>query len=194
MPRTKSFCEAEVLEKALRLFHRDGYEGVSVQDLVSHLGISRSSLYETYGSKEELFVAVIKSYRDQNAKAALHQLRAENNGYDTIRNFFQDSLLLACNDPDKKGCLMINSIIDASKDVVPSAGQIIRDNKAEFVDALAKVIQSGQRQKTINKDLEPDSTAEMLFALHSGLIAQSRIENDPDKLAKALEIGLSILK
>jgi TetR/AcrR family transcriptional repressor of nem operon len=54
MPRVKLFDENEVLNKAMNLFWKQGYSATSIQDLVSHLGINRASLYDTYGDKEKL--------------------------------------------------------------------------------------------------------------------------------------------
>ena len=59
MPRPKEFDPQEVLDKAVDLFWRQGYEFTSIQDLVDHLGINRASLYETFGDKHQLFLGAI---------------------------------------------------------------------------------------------------------------------------------------
>src|ERR1700748_2100418 len=64
MARTKDFDENEVLMKAMNLFWYKGYNGTSMQDLVDGLGISRSSLYDTYGDKHTLFIKALESYRE----------------------------------------------------------------------------------------------------------------------------------
>jgi TetR/AcrR family transcriptional repressor of nem operon len=63
MARTKDFDENEVLSKAIQLFWFKGYNGTSMQDLVDGLGISRSSLYDTYSDKHTLFVKALESYQ-----------------------------------------------------------------------------------------------------------------------------------
>ena len=63
MPRVKSFDEKEVLDKAIHLFWKQGYTATSIQDLVTHLGINRASLYDTFGDKEELFKKAFEQYR-----------------------------------------------------------------------------------------------------------------------------------
>ncbi|MEL6975424.1 MAG: helix-turn-helix domain-containing protein, partial [Bacteroidota bacterium] len=65
MPRTKQFDEKEVLKKAMELFWEKGFHATSIQDLVSHLGINRASLYDTFGGKDELFNTAFESYRHQ---------------------------------------------------------------------------------------------------------------------------------
>ena len=63
MPRTKQFDEKEVLKNAMELFWEKGFHATSIQDLVSHLGINRASLYDTYGGKDELFNTAFETYR-----------------------------------------------------------------------------------------------------------------------------------
>src|SRR5277367_142217 len=67
MARTKDFDENEVLGKAINIFWYKGYNGTSMQDLVDGLGISRSSLYDTFGDKHSLYVKALESYQKRGA-------------------------------------------------------------------------------------------------------------------------------
>ncbi|MBF6150402.1 helix-turn-helix domain-containing protein, partial [Nocardia nova] len=51
MGRPRGFDEDEVIAAAARLFAERAYDGVSVDDLVNHLGVHRNSLYKVFGSK-----------------------------------------------------------------------------------------------------------------------------------------------
>ncbi len=64
MPRVKEFDPDQALDRAMELFWRKGYEATSVQDLVEHMGINRFSLYDTFGSKHELFMAALDRYSE----------------------------------------------------------------------------------------------------------------------------------
>jgi len=61
MARTKDFDEDKVLQKAMNLFWHKGYNGTSMQDLVDGLGISRSSMYDTFGDKHTLFIRALEN-------------------------------------------------------------------------------------------------------------------------------------
>ena len=65
MARTKEFDRIEVLDRATDLFWEKGYESTSMQDLVETMGIGRASLYDTFGSKQELFAEVLERYADR---------------------------------------------------------------------------------------------------------------------------------
>ncbi len=59
MGRSKEFEERVVLQKAMELFWKQGYEKTSLSDLVEHMGIHRRSLYDTFGDKHTLFLKAI---------------------------------------------------------------------------------------------------------------------------------------
>ncbi len=63
MGRARSFDETTVLAAAGRAFLVAGYEGTSVDELVAETGILRGSIYQAFGSKRGLFLAVLRSLR-----------------------------------------------------------------------------------------------------------------------------------
>jgi TetR/AcrR family transcriptional repressor of nem operon len=60
MGRHRTFEEATVVRHAAAAFLVSGYEGTSVEDLVSATGLNRGSLYQTFGSKRGLLVACLR--------------------------------------------------------------------------------------------------------------------------------------
>ena len=60
MGRPRAFDEAEVTRAAAALFATRAYDGVSVDDLVAHLGVHRNSLYNVFGSKRGLYLAALR--------------------------------------------------------------------------------------------------------------------------------------
>ena len=60
MARNKEFDPSIVLHKSMEIFGHYGYEGTSLQNLLEGLGIARQSLYDTYGTKRDLFISAVK--------------------------------------------------------------------------------------------------------------------------------------
>ncbi|HEY4337415.1 MAG TPA: helix-turn-helix domain-containing protein, partial [Puia sp.] len=88
MARKKEFDEAVLLDKAVDLFWRNGYHATSAQQLVDTLGISRSSLYDTYTDKRTLFLKALKQYQDRNAKALIQYVNQATDAEQGVRGIF----------------------------------------------------------------------------------------------------------
>src|SRR5579864_5724648 len=72
--RPRAFCEVEALDAAMRVFWQKGYEGASLDDLTEAMAINRSSLYATFGDKEQLFKMAIAHYAEGPAAYVLQSL------------------------------------------------------------------------------------------------------------------------
>ncbi|GAA2425066.1 TetR/AcrR family transcriptional regulator [Streptomyces macrosporus] len=66
MGRPRAFDEERAVEAAAELFARRGYEGTSVDDLVTTLGVHRGSLYKVFGSKRGLYLAALRRHLDRH--------------------------------------------------------------------------------------------------------------------------------
>ncbi|MEV7778573.1 TetR/AcrR family transcriptional regulator [Kitasatospora sp. NPDC088351] len=78
MGRPRAFDEDEAVQAAAELFATRGYEGTSVDDLVTGLGVHRGSLYKVFGSKRGLYLTALRRHLDQEVlplAAALGEAR-----------------------------------------------------------------------------------------------------------------------
>src|SRR5580693_10016296 len=62
--RPAAFDRAVALQAAMKLFWERGYEGTSFDNLISAMGISASSFYNSFGSKEALYCEATQAYLD----------------------------------------------------------------------------------------------------------------------------------
>jgi AcrR family transcriptional regulator len=67
-----------ILEEALKQFSEKGYDGTSMSDIASPLGISKAALYKHYNSKQEIFDKIIEEseikYKDLLEKLSVHNI------------------------------------------------------------------------------------------------------------------------
>lgn len=61
----KRNTKEEILLESLKLFARDGYEGVTVRDIAEKLGIRQSSLYKHYESKQDIFISIVNRMNEE---------------------------------------------------------------------------------------------------------------------------------
>ncbi|MCP2322987.1 TetR/AcrR family transcriptional repressor of nem operon [Hamadaea flava] len=76
MGRPRAFDETEVIKAAAELFAGRAYDGVSVDDLVTSLGVHRNSLYKVFGSKRGLYLAALRWYLAERVQPMLAGLRS----------------------------------------------------------------------------------------------------------------------
>lgn len=77
MARTMSFNRQDAITGARTLFWHRGYDSSSTGDLEAATGLSRSSIYNTFGSKRGLFDAAVQSYLDEIVHPLLGPLLAD---------------------------------------------------------------------------------------------------------------------
>ncbi|WP_019354065.1 TetR/AcrR family transcriptional regulator [Streptomyces sp. AA1529] len=74
MGRPRAFDADEAVRAAVGLFGGRAYDGVSVDDLVSHLGVHRNSLYKTFGSKRGLYLIALRRHLAEDVRPLLDAL------------------------------------------------------------------------------------------------------------------------
>ncbi|MCB0628386.1 MAG: TetR/AcrR family transcriptional regulator [Saprospiraceae bacterium] len=192
MPRIKQFNEEEVLEKAIAIFWEKGYHATSMQDLVDGMRINRASLYDTFGSKEELFDRAFRTYQKNNKKRIADFLHGHPSIKEGISGLLEKAIDSVLSDPVGKGCFVVNT----STELAPSDPAIcssLTDNKAGMEQLFAGYIQSGIDSGEISPDKSPQKIASLLFALYSGIMVLAKFESDKEKLMTTVHTGLGVL-
>jgi AcrR family transcriptional regulator len=177
MARPKGYDRDAVLVAARDLFWEQGYERVSIADLERCTGLNRSSIYQEFGSKHELFAAALECYADRVIADLLADLRDESRpGLDAIIALFQRlAELFRCDaGVSTRGCLMVNAIAElaAHDPAVRAQAEGYRDRlRASFGAALARAA----RRAEIGMDTV-DSRARLLASTLMGIWLSVRID------------------
>lgn len=193
MSRTKVFNETDVLEKAVKVFWCKGYNGTSAQDLVDELGISRSSLYDTFGDKRTLFIKALQHYRSLSAKGLIEMISNSGNIEKTIEQIFKIAVKEAVEDKLSKGCFIVNTTIELAphdKDIA----LIINQNMMDIEKALCVAIKKGQEEGVFSKSQSALSLARFIFNSISGLRVASKSGADKKVFDDIVKVSLSVLK
>ena len=107
--RPREFDADDVLERAVQLFWEQGYEATSVSDIVVATGLNKSSLYNAFGSKEELFSRALQRYVDMRTTMLAHILVQGSAGLDDVHALFDFVELEMASPGGHRGCLAVNS-------------------------------------------------------------------------------------
>lgn len=192
MPRVKLFNEQEVLEKAMNLFWKQGYSATSVQDLVSHLGINRASIYDTFGDKEKLFLAAFENYRNRNTKGILTFFENHQNVKTGFITLFEKAIDESINDKEKKGCFVVN----ATTELIPGdeqIQQILEKNRETFENLFLDYLRKGELAGQFPKGKNLQAIATLLFTLYNGLKVVSKVNSDRQSMINSVHQVLSLL-
>ena len=189
--RPRCFDESQVLDRALELFWKDGYASTSMQSLLAHMGISRQSLYNTFGDKRRLFLAALDRYIDLRADQMLSMLEAPNAAYPEILGFFQK---LGESPPADKprGCLIGKSCMELG-DEDAEVAQRVHAFFSRTVDAFQHALDNAVTQGQI-EPLNTAATARHLTATLNGLGLLAKGGVPHEQLGDVVEISLSVLR
>ncbi|WP_406108700.1 TetR/AcrR family transcriptional regulator [Micromonospora globbae] len=88
MGRPRAFDETAVIKAAASLFASRAYDGISVDDLVTHLGVHRNSLYKAFGSKRGLYLAALRWHLEHQVRPLLAKINAAPDPTRALRDMF----------------------------------------------------------------------------------------------------------
>ena len=164
MPWEKSFDEQEVVDKAMQVFWKKGYEATSIADLIESTGINRGSLYNAFGGKKQLFMQSLIKYDTDTRRAILAELERLDNPTLAFKKFFTMLAQQELNDPDKKGCFLVNTAIElyGHDDETQS---LLRQGAAEFESFFRRGIEVAQIRNEMPTSLDATATAKVLYSL-----------------------------
>ena len=189
MARTKEFNEDQALDKAIEIFWHKGYNGTSAQDLVTHLGLSRSSLYDTFGDKQKLFAQSLLRYQKQSQDQVIKLLGESENVKETLHDIFKQAVIESLEDRITKGCFMVNSSVELAMHDEEIA-KIVKDNSQTMEEVFTKAVKKGQAAGHISKTTDARVLARFIFNNYSGIRVLARTgERDKqvyDDIVKAL--------
>lgn len=193
MPRPKSFDEDAVLDQAVQLFWERGYEGTSLADLETHLGLGRQSLYNTFGDKQSLFLKALERYRQIAAEGSLAQLNVPGAGLDAIRAFFRASVESLTAPGLRRACLVANTILERGSED-PDALLRCNHARAGLERLLRRALAHAKTQGELPDALDVEATATLLVIQNYGLNVLSKTGAPATDLHAAVEVLLAGLR
>jgi len=114
MGRPPSFNREKAIETAMQEIWRGGYGASSVKAISEKLGITRSSYYNSFGSREDLFKAALEAYFGQSPDAILHGELPDMPILELLTRTFREICAARAQDPEGRGCMAINSLTELS--------------------------------------------------------------------------------
>ena len=193
MARTKEFDPDVALDAAMELFWSRGYEATSTADLVEHLGIARASLYGTFGSKHELYLAAFDRYLRDRDPGLLDVLSQPGPALPGVRAVVETYVRETVDDQRLRGCFVVNAAVElmAADALVASR---VRSSWDTIEVGLTSALLRARAQGELPRTADPRALARFLLVFLQGVRVMGHDGTaDPDRLRDAAEQALSIL-
>ena len=191
MAGVRQFDTKKVLDDAMNVFWRLGYEATSVQDLTDATGLGRGSLYGAFMNKEGLFLAVLDHYLDRSRKAwsaALEHPQIE----DAIRACLYALYDVLTDDAAQPGCLLVLAAESSEERSRPIRRRVVRAF-AEEENALYERFRRAEREGQLPDGADPRALAQFFATQSRAIGLTARWSSDPGMLRSIIETSLAVL-
>lgn len=152
----------------MNTFWAQGFEATSLQDLLTAMGLSKSSLYQRFGDKSRLFDYCLRHYCDKQAEAMLEELHNAGSG----RAFIERSLYTIADDSETNharwGCLLMNTASEFGRRD-PQVASGIDYGVAAFIRVFQSAVPKVQHEGEINAEKNAEVLARYLVSSMSGI-------------------------
>lgn len=190
MGRHKEFDPEEVLDKAMLLFWRQGFEKTSMQELVEQTGIHKRSMYDTFGDKHTLFLMALGRYADVAERDQRVAATKDAGARQMIRALLESSVVPAHDHP--AGCMLVNCAAEVAVYDDQAAARI-GSNFERSEKLIAQIIVRGQAQSEIGAAHDATVLASVIFNAWVGIRVQARNGTPANSLQRMVDRVMTLL-
>jgi AcrR family transcriptional regulator len=186
--RPRGFDTDAALERAMLVFWEQGYEGASLADLTSAMGITKTSMYAAFGNKEDLFRKALARYEEGPAAYVARALQ-QPTAREVAAAFLAGSVGASTRPGCPSGCLGVQGSLAAGE-----AGRSARDTLTAWRDQGRRHLHDRFRRAVDEGDLPPDADpgllARYVMTVANGIAVQAAGGAGRDELEQVAEIAL----
>lgn len=193
MARHQEFSRDEALQSAMLLFWEKGFDRTSMEALTQATALSRSSIYNTFGSKEALFMESLAQYASMKRRLREGSFaQAPMSCKEQIRCLFYQLIegLYADSTPD--GCLLTETVGNLTE-VNQGIRHFIQEQLQEIYQLFLRIIEAGQKTGELSTRTESKELAYLLLNLHESVIVLATIEGNEAKQRQTIDTFLEMI-
>ena len=191
--RPREFDVDDARDIAMNLFWSQGYDATSLNDLLSAMGLSKSSFYQTFESKLARFENCLGRYREILVGTMMDGLAKAPSAIAFI-NFAIVDVANDTSDPlGRRGCLMMNTATEfAQRD--PGIARCVEAGIEATRDVFLVAITKAQAAGDINSAARTEVLADYLVTIVSGLKTQVKAGASHDQIADVAKLSVIALQ
>ena len=192
MARTLEFDYDKAIDKATRVFWKNGYSGTSLRDLLKAIGIGEGSFYNTLKSKKQLYLECLKHYNDTVSRRRAEALFSPSSAKEGVRRLFR-TVLDDLDDPrTPRDCLLARSV---SSDVLAERDlqKFVQTDIAAFVGALSNRLRSAKDTGELPSEFDAEGVTQIIVTYLQGLFRTALLSYDRSQLERQVDLFLTSL-
>ncbi|MGM0534545.1 MAG: TetR/AcrR family transcriptional regulator [Pseudomonadota bacterium] len=191
--RPIAFSPDEAANAAMQVFWARGYDSASTRDLLEAMRLSRSSLYQAFGNKEQLFLEALRRYRESLLGRLGRRLEAAPSAMTFLACLFRETAQEAGSDRAALGCLIFNSASElGQQEGLPS--QHARQSIAAITALFEQAVTRAQAEGDIAPERDPAALASYLTMGMAGLRTLLKSGTNAVQAEQAVELLLEGLR
>ncbi len=195
--RKREFDRQQSLEAAMIVFWKNGYAGTSLSDLTEAMGINKSSLYASFGNKEELFIQATDFYITEIATAHSNHLWDKQYPFEErLRRYLRSVMSKQREKNYPKGCYISLSSSESEGDYIPTnALAKVHAAQQYGLDELIQFFKEGTESVSPELNKSSEANAHFVLAIMNGAATMARggcCEVNLDDLINKTLLGLGI--
>lgn len=192
MPKYKQFDRDKVLEAASVVFHEKGYNGTSIDEILTATGLSRSSLYDSFKDKHNLYLQSLEFYKEVNDKKIQNLDEKNLNGLQKLETMFKSVVNHLAENPDDNGCLLVNAAAEMSKQCFKTS-QVVCNNKEELQNLFSTWISDAEEKKVVKLQKPAKIYGQFFYNTLCGLRVMSQSGAGKTELSNIVKVALDSL-
>ncbi|MCL7489694.1 MAG: TetR/AcrR family transcriptional regulator [Desulfobulbaceae bacterium] len=181
------------LDAAMQLFWEQGYEATSMSDLLQAMGLSKSSLYQRFSGKKELFLQCMARYTERVGTRLRGRLDQADSGREFIRELLLHAVIEAGGTECRRGCLLMNTASEFAQQDPEIASRVVSGFEG-LRAILRQAVKWGQGEGEITSDQEADALAGYLMSTIAGLKTVVKGGASERQVREIVEIALRALR
>ncbi|VAW17178.1 hypothetical protein MNBD_ALPHA11-2105 [hydrothermal vent metagenome] len=168
--------KTQIIRAAASCFAKKGIHQTNMQEICEAANISAGALYRYFASKDAIILAMAESEKNANEHLITHL----DNSVDVVEGLCQAlPSIVAILSNREYGRLAIEISAEASRN--SAMAKLFQSNDAQLQTAMIRALKAGQKQGTVNKDLNVKGAVYVILAMFDGITLRSTSLASPPK-------------
>lgn len=181
--RPKKNSRGDLVAVITDLFWSHGYQPLSINEIAKELGLTRSSLYNSFKTKEALFLECMEYYLVKSPTSRFKTYVSGEPVGPLLYSVFNEICEKRSKDVNRRGCLATNTFNELASSKT-DLGKKLLANNAKRKAVMTKMIQCAIEQNEIAASSDPKVFTNMIISFMNGLNIHAKTNVSMDELQK----------